>query len=160
MGLRQHFRSSRKRVFCACALNAMHFNVLDFARADPSKDRNTLGIREFEDTPLIGDLEKAMSFTSLLKRPTAIIPLFMSLAAFLLIVAVVSTVGVTYQQDEGAAARIFQLLIVLQVPIIAFFAFKWLPQSPRSALMVLLIQASAAVIPVATIIWLESTIAM
>jgi len=96
-----------------------------------------------------------MTFGSLCKQPSAFIPLVMSFAAFLLIFAVLSTVGVTHPQDEGAPARIFQLLIVLQVPIVAFFALKWLLRSPRPALLVLLLQVGAALSAVATIAWLE-----
>lgn len=98
-----------------------------------------------------------MTFTTLLKRPSALIPLGMSAAAFSLILAVLSTVGVTHPQDEGAPARIFQLLILLQVPIVGFFAWKWLPRCPRPAGWVLLLQAAAAVLAVATIAWLESS---
>ena len=47
------------------------------------------------------------------------------------------------EADEGAAAHIFQLLIVAQVPVGAFFAIKWLPQAPRQALLVLALQACA-----------------
>ena len=97
-----------------------------------------------------------MTFGSLLKQPSAFVPLLMSAAAFLLIIAVVSTVGVTHPQDEGAPAHIFQLLLLLQVPIVGFFALKWLPQSPRPALLVLLLQIGAAVLAVATVVWLES----
>jgi hypothetical protein len=97
-----------------------------------------------------------MNFTTLLKTPSALAPLVMSLAAFLLIIAVLSTVGITHQQDEGAPARIFQLLIALQVPIIAFFALKWLPKIPRPSLLVILLQIGAASAAVATIAFLES----
>jgi hypothetical protein len=97
-----------------------------------------------------------MTFTSLLKLPSAFAPLAMSFAAFLLIVAVLSTVGITHPQDEGAPARIFQLLIALQLPIIAYFALKWLPRNPRPALLVLLLQIGMASLAVATIAWLES----
>ena len=101
-----------------------------------------------------------MNFTTLLKTPSALIPLVMSIAAFMLIVAVISTVGITHQQDEGVPARIFQLLIVIQVPIITFFGFKWLPKSPRSSLLVLFLQIGAAVAAIATIALIESSVAM
>jgi hypothetical protein len=97
-----------------------------------------------------------MTFSALVKRPSAAIPLVMSLAAFLLIVGVVLTVGLTQPQDEGTPARVFQLLILLQVPIVGFFAVKWLPQSPRPALLVLCLQVGAALLAVATVAWLES----
>jgi hypothetical protein len=43
-----------------------------------------------------------------------------------------------------------------QIPIIAFFAIRWLPQSPRSALPVLALQAVAALaalVPVYLLHW-------
>jgi hypothetical protein len=79
----------------------------------------------------------------------------MSLAAFALIGLVLATVGVTQPEDEGAPARVFQLLMVLQVPIAALFAARWLRRSPRAAALVLLLQAGAALLAVATIVWLE-----
>jgi hypothetical protein len=59
--------------------------------------------------------------------------------------------GVARQADEGAAAHIWQLLMAGQVPVVAFFAFKWLPTQPRQGLLVLALQlgaAFAAMIPV------------
>ena len=97
-----------------------------------------------------------MTFGSLLKQPSALIPLLMSAAAFLLIIAVLSTAGGTHPRDEGAPARIFQLLILLQVPIVGFFALKWWPRSPRPASFVLLLQIGAVILAVATVVWLES----
>jgi hypothetical protein len=101
-----------------------------------------------------------MTFKHLIKKPSAFIPLVMSCAALLALLAVAATVGVTYHEDEGAPARIFQLLMVLQVPIIAFFALKWVPRSPRPALVVLLLQGVAALLPIAVVMWLESTVAV
>jgi hypothetical protein len=82
-------------------------------------------------------------------------PLAMSLAALALVVGVVATVGVTHPPDEGTPAHIFQLLIVLQAPVAMGFAIKWLPRAPRPALLVLLLQASAALLAVATVVWFE-----
>jgi len=36
------------------------------------------------------------------------------------------------EADEGVAAHVFQLLMAGQIPIIAFFAFKWLSAIPAS----------------------------
>lgn len=100
-----------------------------------------------------------MTFSSLLRRPSAFAPLAMSLAALALIAAVLATVGDVAQDaaphDEGTPARLFQLLIFLQVPLSAVFAGKWLPRAPRSALLVLLLQGAAALLGIATIVWLE-----
>jgi hypothetical protein len=38
--------------------------------------------------------------------------------------------GVAPEPDEGAAAHIFQLLITAQVPIVAYFAWRWVRRSP------------------------------
>lgn len=98
-----------------------------------------------------------MRFTSLLRLPSAFVPIAMSLAAFVLIIVVVAVAGVVHHPDEGAPARIFQLLIALQVPVIAVFAIKWLPRSLWSSLLVLLLQIGAALAAVLTIMWLESS---
>src|SRR5262249_37965412 len=51
----------------------------------------------------------------------ALAPLVLSLAAFILVLAAVATGWDLGSKDEGAAAHIFQLLIVGQVPIILAF---------------------------------------
>jgi len=52
---------------------------------------------------------------------TAIIPVIMSLLALAVVLAVVTTGWERHLQDEGAAAHIFQLLIVGQVPFLAAY---------------------------------------
>jgi hypothetical protein len=100
-----------------------------------------------------------MNFASLMRQPTAVVPLVMSCGAFALIVYVLATVGVTHQPDEGAPARTFQLLLLLQAPVIAMFALKWLPRCPRPALLILLLQLAAAVAAIATVWWVERGVA-
>jgi hypothetical protein len=73
----------------------------------------------------------------LLRRPSAIIPIAMSVVAFALVIGYATMFGTARQADEGAAAHIWQLLMVGQVPVVAFFAVKWLPTDPRPALLVL-----------------------
>ena len=83
---------------------------------------------------------------SLLKRPSAFLPVSMSLGALALVLGYVALFGYQKsgpQQDEGAAAHLFQLLMVVQGPIILFFALKWLPREPREALTVLGLQLGA-----------------
>src|SRR5260221_12415434 len=82
---------------------------------------------------------------SILRDPSAFVPIVMSLAAMALVVGVLVTVGVTPQADEGTPARVWQLLMAGQVPVIAYFAIKWLPRRPREALYVLVLQAGAGV---------------
>jgi succinyl-CoA synthetase alpha subunit len=52
-------------------------------------------------------------------------------------------VGTVREPDEGAAAHIFQLLIALQAPIIAYFAIRHLPRTPRAASAILALQCVA-----------------
>jgi len=81
---------------------------------------------------------------SSLKRPSAIIPLVMSLAAIGLILGHIAMFGVSRQPDEGTEAHLWQLLMAGQLPIVAFFAVTSLPRTPRPALLVLALQVAAA----------------
>jgi hypothetical protein len=54
-------------------------------------------------------------------RVSAAIPLLCSAAAFVIVIANIAT-GVPPQPDENASAHIFQLLIVVQIPLIGLFA--------------------------------------
>jgi hypothetical protein len=102
------------------------------------------------------DPAASASLGSLLSKPSAFVPLVMSVLALGLIAAVsIGAIPVTPTGDEGTSARLFQLLLVLQVPVIVVFAAKWLLRSPRSALAVLMLQAAAAILAIGTIVWLE-----
>ena len=60
------------------------------------------------------------------------------------------------ETDEGTAAHIFQLLIVAQVPFIAFLAFKWLALAPRQALFFIVLQVSAVLAAIVAVFFLTS----
>jgi hypothetical protein len=92
----------------------------------------------------------------LLKQPSAWIPIMISFLALTMIIIYVAAFGIVQQEDEGTPAHIFQLLMLMQLPIGAYFALKWLPKRPMQTLIVLALQAVAWIIPIATIIWLES----
>jgi hypothetical protein len=79
----------------------------------------------------------------------------MSLAALALVLVHFSMFGNARQADEGADAHIFQVLLVLQLPIVAFFAIKWLPKAPKAALTILALQAGAGLAALATVFLLE-----
>ena|SRR5437868_14137639 len=85
-----------------------------------------------------------MSNALLLKRPTALVPLAMSLAALALVIGHIAIFGTAREADEGAAAHLWQLLMAGQLPIIAFFAITSLPKAPKQASLVLMLQAFAA----------------
>ncbi|HUE89715.1 MAG TPA: hypothetical protein VMO26_26870 [Vicinamibacterales bacterium] len=92
---------------------------------------------------------------TLLRRPSALIPLVMSVAALALVMGYAAMFGTARQADEGAAARIWQLLVAGQVPIIAWFAVKWLPTEPRKARLVLALQVGAALAAMFPVWWFE-----
>ncbi len=96
-----------------------------------------------------------MSFSALLKQPSAFLPVVMSLAALALVLVHVTMFGAVREADEGTAAHLFQLLMAAQVPIIAFFAIRWLPQSPRQALPILALQAVAAIVAFAPVYYFK-----
>lgn len=67
----------------------------------------------------------------------------MSLAATGVLVVALAA-GSVRQPDEGTAAHLWQLLMAGQVPIVAFFAVRWLPLSPRQGIAILSMQLLAA----------------
>jgi hypothetical protein len=90
------------------------------------------------------------------KEPSAMIPVIMSLGALVLVAIHLATHGLAPEPDEGAVAHLWQLLMVAQLPVIAFFAFRWLRRTPWQALTVLIVQALAwatAAIPVRLLGW-------
>ena len=93
--------------------------------------------------------------TAILKHPSAFIPVAMSLAALAIVLGHVAMFGAAREADEGAAAHLWQLLMAGQLPIIAFFALRWLPQMPKQALRVLALQIVAALAALAPVYFLN-----
>ncbi len=89
---------------------------------------------------------------SVLKRPSALVPLGMSLTALSLVLGHVFVFGIARQSDEGTEAHLWQLLMAGQVPVIAFFAVRWLPREPRPALLLLAFQVAAGVVAAAPVL--------
>jgi len=89
-----------------------------------------------------------------IKQPSVFLPLAMSLAALAMVLGHAAIFGVVHEADEGTAAHIFQLLMAAQVPIVAFFALKWLARAPRQTLQVLALQAAAALAAIAAVFFL------
>ena len=96
-----------------------------------------------------------MAFSVLLKRPSAFLPVAMSAAALAVVLVSVVFFGVVREADEGTAAHLWQLLIAGQLPVVAFFVFKWLPLAPRAAVPVLAIQAVAFLVALAPVYFLH-----
>ncbi len=91
---------------------------------------------------------------SVLKRPSAYLPLIMSAAGLALVLVHAARYGIVHDADEGTSAHLFQILMVAQVPIVAFFAITWLPQSPKPALLILALQAVAGIAAIAAVYFL------
>jgi hypothetical protein len=89
---------------------------------------------------------------SMMKQPSACLPIAMSLTALALVLSHV-LFGVVHEADEGTTAHLWQLLMVGQVPVVAYFALKWLPKSPGEALRVLGLQFAAALAACAPVYW-------
>lgn len=79
-----------------------------------------------------------MPMPALLKRPSAFLPIALSLVALAFLLVYFAAFGVVRQADEGAAAHIWQLLMAAQVALIAYFAIRWVPADPRRALLQIL----------------------
>ena len=89
-----------------------------------------------------------------MKQPSAVLPLAMSFAALALVLGHAAVFGAIHEADEGAAAHIFQLLMAAQVPVVVFFAIKWVPRTPGQALRVLALQVGAALAAFAAVFFL------
>lgn len=99
-----------------------------------------------------GNMEQpAYSFGGVIKRPSAFIPLAMSLTALALVLGHIAIYGAVREADEGATAHLWQILMAGQLPVLVFFAIRWLPRAPRPALGVLALQAGAVLASMAPV---------
>ena len=92
-----------------------------------------------------------------IRRPGAWLPIALALATLAYVVAYAAMFGVDRPTgDEGAPARLFQLALAIQTVLIAAFALRWLPRSPRAATVILALQVAALAAQVMAVIVLES----
>jgi hypothetical protein len=73
--------------------------------------------------------------------------------ALALVLGHIALYGAAREADEGAAAHLWQILMAGQIPVLAFFAIKWLPKAPRQTLYVLAMQAGAALSAMAPVFY-------
>ncbi len=91
---------------------------------------------------------------TLLRRPSAFLPLLIS-SGFLIAFAIGIAHGTLVRQpDEGTGAHLFQLLMPLQMLVIAFFAYTWVPKMRYPALAIVALQCAAALAVVAIVFFL------
>jgi len=91
---------------------------------------------------------------TLLKQPSAFLPLGMATAALFLILGHALVFGVVHETDEGAAAHVWQLLMAGQLPFLAYFVVRWLPGQPGEGLKILVLQATVWLANFAAVYWL------
>jgi hypothetical protein len=99
--------------------------------------------------------QRSYSFGTIIKEPIAFLPIWMSLTALGLVLSHIAFFGVAREADEGTIAHIWQLLMAGQMPVLLFFAIKWLPRAPRQSLYVLALQAGAALASMAPVFFLN-----
>ena len=87
----------------------------------------------------------------MLKHPSGFLPVLMSLAALAVVLTFIVLHGTAPQADEGLAAHLWQVLMAGQIPLVVFFAIKWLPQSPGQVIRVIALQIAAALAALAPV---------
>ena len=80
----------------------------------------------------------------------------MSFIALLMVLVHFAIYGIVVESDEGTAAHIFQLLMVVQIPFIAFLAFKWLALAPKKTLLFIVLEVSTALTAIVAVFFLTS----
>jgi hypothetical protein len=106
-------------------------------------------------TPGLPEAASPGSVIALVRKPSAYLPMAMSLTALSVVIIHITVYGITREADEGTAAHIWQLLMAGQMPVLAFFATKWMPRAPKQTLLVLGLQAVAAAASLAPVFFLN-----
>ena len=120
-------------------------NLADVARS---------AVREHIISPN-GPDEQAFPLGLIATRPSAFLPVAMSLTALSAVIFHVFAHVIAREADEGAVAHIWQILMAGQLPLLAFFVIKWLPRAPGYSLCVLAIQVGAALASMAPVYLLK-----
>ena len=79
----------------------------------------------------------------LARRPSAVVPIAMSLGALSVVLLAIANGSAKPQPDEGTAAHIWQILVAGQLPFLGWFALRWLTRDFKTALPVLALQLLA-----------------
>lgn len=75
--------------------------------------------------------------------PGGFAPVAMSAGALTAIAGHILSSGIAPQADEGTAAHLWQLLMACQLPVVAWFALRWIPVRGRRAIAVSAIHVGA-----------------
>ena len=95
------------------------------------------------------------SFGTVVRQPSALIPLSMALTAFAVVMIHIAVYGAAREADEGPTAHIWQLLMVAQLPALLVFGIRWLPKAPRQAIGVLTLLVAAILAALAPVLFLH-----
>jgi hypothetical protein len=88
---------------------------------------------------------------SIFRKTSAWLPVAMSVVALTMLLGSIAIYGGAREPDEGSVAHLWQILMAGQLPVIVFFAVKWLPIARREAMMVLAVQLVAALAAMAPV---------
>jgi hypothetical protein len=99
--------------------------------------------------------EYRTTFGTMVRQPSAVVPLAMALTALAVVLGHVALYGAAREADEGAAAHIWQLLMVAQLPALAVFGIRWLPKAPKQAMGVLALLVAAILAAMAPVFLLH-----
>jgi hypothetical protein len=92
---------------------------------------------------------------SIIRKPSAWLPIVIPLIFFAYLVIYITLFGVVREEDEGTGAHLFQLWLVLEPLLVGFFAIKWLPRVPKPTLQILALQIGAALLPISVVFFLK-----
>jgi hypothetical protein len=96
-----------------------------------------------------------MSVKTAIRRPNGFLPLAMSGAALTVVLLRLALFGTAPEPEEGPAAHLWQILMTCQVPIVLFFAIRWLRSDPRGTMSVLGFQLLAIAVAIGPIYLLK-----
>jgi hypothetical protein len=89
----------------------------------------------------------------LARRPSGFVPILMSLAALAVVILSLAITGPVRQHDEGAAAHVFQLLVVGELPVLALFLARWARKRLWASMTILALQAAALALALFPVWW-------
>ncbi len=92
---------------------------------------------------------------SMLGSPLTLAPILLPLFCIGMVLVHLARFGTRVEADEGTEAHLFQLFMVLQVPLMVLFAAKWWPVRRQATLVVLALQGLAAAAALALVFFLK-----
>jgi hypothetical protein len=131
------------------------FNDLCRERKEAGKGLFAFALWAFVETSagIIRENIGGIMMQNIIRKPSAWLPIAISLVVFtsILCYVAVAIFGVAPEEGSRIFSIYFQWLTLIQVPIIVFFAIKWLPRQPKQAALILALQIIAAMISIAPI---------